>query len=512
MTRARELADQHKTIDVDGGTIKLDGNYPVGTNNVALGNNALDDGSLSGNFNTAIGANALTENTSGAENTAIGEVSLRQNSTGSWNTAVGRYALRSNTNANYNTAIGLSALHNNTTADYNTAVGYQAGYNNTGEENTAVGYRASWGGTTAIQNVSVGYFALGGLTTGSYNTAVGYKAGNDITTGERNVYVGRVAGDATTTGSHNTGIGYGALLSNLTSSYNTVVGNQAGYFVTSSYNTLIGRDAGFWITTGTSNTVLGRFNGNQDGLDIRTTHNNIVLSDGSGNVAFYRKGSNGYISLGSGATNPIRSVTLQATEVSQTSSSSSMFYNISDDAGDNGSSKTLIIRGLASGGSSQATLSQITLVASTVSCAGALVKASGSFRIPHPLEAKKDTHDLVHSFVEAPQADNIYRGKVALVAGSATVNIDTVAGMTDGTFAALNREVQCFTSNETGWTAVKGSVSGNVLTITAQDNTCTDTISWLVIGERQDQHMYDTEWTDDNGKVIVEPLKSVEES
>jgi len=283
MTRARELADQHKTIDVDGGTIKLDGNYPVGTNNVALGNLALDDGGLSGNFNTAIGANALTENTSGAENTAIGEVSLRQNSTGSWNTAVGRYALRSNTNANYNTAIGLSALHNNTTADYNTAVGYQAGYNNTGEENTAVGYRASWGGTTAIQNVSVGYFALGGLTTGSYNTAVGYKAGNDITTGERNVYVGRVAGDATTTGSHNTGIGYGALVSNSTSSFNTVVGNQAGTFVTSSYNTLIGRDAGFWITTGTSNTVLGRFNGNQNGLDIRTTHNNIVLSDGSGN-------------------------------------------------------------------------------------------------------------------------------------------------------------------------------------------------------------------------------------
>jgi len=29
----------------------------------------------------------------------------------------------------------------------------------------------------------------------------------------------------------------------------------------------------------------------------------------------------------------------------------------------------------------------------------------------------------------------------------------------------------------------------------------------LVIGERHDQHMKDTEWTDDNGKVIVEPLK-----
>ena len=62
------------------------------------------------------------------------------------------------------------------------------------------------------------------------------------------------------------------------------------------------------------------------------------------------------------------------------------------------------------------------------------------------------------------------------------------------------------TSNESGWTAVKGSVSGNVLTITSQES-CTDTVSWMVVGERCDQHMLDTEWTDSNGRVIVEPLK-----
>ena len=144
------------------------------------------------------------------------------------------------------------------------------------------------------------------------------------------------------------------------------------------------------------------------------------------------------------------------------------------------------------------------------SFAGAVSKGSGSFRIDHPL--KPETHQLVHSFVEGPQADNIYRGKVELVDGTATVNIDTVAGMTEGTFAALNREIQCFTTNETGWAAIKGSVTDNLLTIVAQDNTCTDTISWLVIGERKDQHMYDTEWTDENGKVIVEPEKVVEET
>tara|TARA_B100000214_G_scaffold360871_1_gene323691 strand:- start:49 stop:954 length:906 start_codon:yes stop_codon:yes gene_type:complete len=142
-----------------------------------------------------------------------------------------------------------------------------------------------------------------------------------------------------------------------------------------------------------------------------------------------------------------------------------------------------------------------------ITAAGALSKASGSFRIKHPLDSKKATHDLVHSFVEAPEAANIYRGKVTLSSGSATVNIDTVSGMTEGTFVALNRDTQCFTTNETGWTAVKGSVSSNVLTITAQDNSCTDTVSWMVVGQRQDKHMYDTDWTDSEGKVIVEPEK-----
>lgn len=136
---------------------------------------------------------------------------------------------------------------------------------------------------------------------------------------------------------------------------------------------------------------------------------------------------------------------------------------------------------------------------------GALSKGSGSFKIDHPL--KPETHHLIHSFIEGPQADNLYRGTVALVGGTATVNLDTAGRMTEGTFVALNGNVQCFTSNEDGWTAVKGSVSGNVLTISAQDATCTDTVSWMVVGERHDQHMLDTAWTDAEGRVITEPTK-----
>ena len=141
---------------------------------------------------------------------------------------------------------------------------------------------------------------------------------------------------------------------------------------------------------------------------------------------------------------------------------------------------------------------------------GALSKGSGSFRIDHPLDSMKDTHDLVHSFIEGPKADLIYRGSVQLSEGTATVDLDDAATMTNGTWELLCRDPQVWVQNEDGWTQVRGSVSGSTLTITAQDGDCTDTVSWLVVAERQDEHMMDTNWTDDDGRVIVEPEKDSE--
>tara|TARA_R100000657_G_C4620824_1_gene71159 strand:- start:7 stop:774 length:768 start_codon:yes stop_codon:yes gene_type:complete len=155
--------------------------------------------------------------------------------------------------------------------------------------------------------------------------------------------------------------------------------------------------------------------------------------------------------------------------------------------------------------------SQYDFLTGNATFSGSLSKGSGSFKIDHPLESKKDTHNLIHSFVEAPQADNIYRGVVSLENGSATINLDTVSGMTEGTYVLLNTNTQCFTTNETDWDAVKGSVTDNILTISCENTSSTATVSWLVIGERHDQHMIDTDWTDENGKVIVEPLKEAEE-
>jgi len=142
-----------------------------------------------------------------------------------------------------------------------------------------------------------------------------------------------------------------------------------------------------------------------------------------------------------------------------------------------------------------------------VTVGGALSKGSGSFKIDHPLSSMKDTHDLVHSFIEGPRADLIYRGSVALSGGSASVDLDEAAGMTEGTWELLCRDPQVFLQNEDGWSALKGSVSGSTLTISCEDEDSTDTVSWMVVAERQDEHMMETNWTDSNGRVIVEPEK-----
>ena len=137
---------------------------------------------------------------------------------------------------------------------------------------------------------------------------------------------------------------------------------------------------------------------------------------------------------------------------------------------------------------------------------GNMNAATKSFKINHPISEKSDTHYLIHSCIEGPQADNIYRGTVVLTNGQASINLDVVSEMTEGTFVLLNRDVQCFTTNETGWVLTKGKVTGNILEIVAEIN-CSDEISWMVIGERKDKEIYESDMTDDDGKVIVEPLK-----
>ena len=129
-----------------------------------------------------------------------------------------------------------------------------------------------------------------------------------------------------------------------------------------------------------------------------------------------------------------------------------------------------------------------------------LSKTSGTFDIPHP--TRGGDWRLRHSFIEGPQADLIYRGTVTLAGGTATVDLDTASNMTDGTWEALCRDP--WTMVASSGNAVEWSLSGKTLTITS--DTADAVCSWMVIAERQDDHMKSPEGVlaDDDGHLIVE--------
>jgi hypothetical protein len=123
------------------------------------------------------------------------------------------------------------------------------------------------GTTSGFASVAVGNEALYQQSTGGFNSALGYQAGYTNSTGTDNLYLGRVS----------------------------------GFNATTSSNTFVGADSGFSITSGAKNTILGRYNGNQSGVDIRTLSNYIVLSDGDGYPAFWGSGgASGYMRLQAG--------------------------------------------------------------------------------------------------------------------------------------------------------------------------------------------------------------------
>jgi len=144
----------------------------------------------------------------------------------------------------------------------------------------------------------------------------------------------------------------------------------------------------------------------------------------------------------------------------------------------------------------------------TVNVVGELTAGTKTFRIDHPLPSMTDTHTLSHASIEGPQADLMYRGSVDLQGGAATIDLDEAARMTSGTWAVLCRNPQVWVQNETGWTQVRGSVSGSTLTISAQDSDCTDTVSWLVVAERNDSHYTDSKSTDNDGLFRLERNKA----
>jgi len=127
---------------------------------------------------------------------------------------------------------------------------------------------------------------------GTTNVIIGQNAGANWSNAQQCVAVGSMAQQANTNSNFNTAVGVqalGALGSNTGSSYssNTAVGHLAGSTMTTgSTNTLIGANAGSAINS-SANTILGKYDGNQGGLDIRSSSGNIVIADGNSNVRFY---------------------------------------------------------------------------------------------------------------------------------------------------------------------------------------------------------------------------------
>ena len=172
--------------------------------------------------------------------------------------------------ADNNTAGGSNALNSLTSGQglSNTAFGKDAGTNiTTGDNNTFVGFEAGasidgGGSTTSTKNVAIG------------NQVMKLVSGTDVATFTNNIAIG-----------HQVMYNYGTFGSTITN--NIGIGNQALYAVRGTDNIAIGKFAGSAISSGTKNLVLGAYNGNSGGLDIRTQSNNIVLSDGDGNVRLH---------------------------------------------------------------------------------------------------------------------------------------------------------------------------------------------------------------------------------
>ena len=217
------------------------------------------------NSNTALGANALSSDTTGTDNTAVGKKALFKNTEGSDNTAMGFKALSQNT-VGGNTAVGSQSLLSNTAGGLNTAVGFGALLSN----------------TTTNFHTAVGAFALQGNTTGQRNTATGSSSLTSNDAGSDNTAVGSASLITNTGGGQNTAIGSAALVTNETGNNNTAVGMNALFNSTGSGNIAVGTSAGDQHTADDNNIDIGHqgFTGESGTIRIGTsgTHTTTFIA------------------------------------------------------------------------------------------------------------------------------------------------------------------------------------------------------------------------------------------
>lgn len=132
------------------------------------------------------------------------------------------------------------------------------------------------------------------------------------------------------------------------------------------------------------------------------------------------------------------------------------------------------------------------------------LKPLKTFSIKHPIKELSLKKVLVHSCIEGPKADLIYRGITHFKNGKAVIDIDVESKMTDGTFVALTKNAQVFLQPTSYINMPKSTLLGNQLHIKTWNRFSSESIGWMVIAERNDPTIKTDDRTDDTGSLITE--------
>jgi hypothetical protein len=141
---------------------------------------------------------------------------------------------------------------------------------------------------------------------------------------------------------------------------------------------------------------------------------------------------------------------------------------------------------------------------SGLSVNGTFSASTKQFQITHPLNENKW---LYHTAIEGPQADLIYRGKLNLINGEGSSNIDISSRLTNGTFNSLTRNPQLFLQNNDSFDRIKGKIeNGNVYVVSENQNSSAS-VDWTVIAERCDTEVLTGGTYGGDGKYKTEKWK-----
>jgi trimeric autotransporter adhesin len=233
-------------------------NDTSGNSNTAIGYYAMEGTKTAGGQNTAVGSYTL-QNVQGNQNSAFGSAAMESFRTGNFNTALGTYAYTNKTSGTGNTAVGAQSMSPNfysfNSGNYNTAVGmFSLKNNRIGNGSVAIGHQAAFSDTAAEGIVAIGRSALQqsngkkgvlaigdsalfsngigatGLFQATNNLAIGAKTLKSNTTGYDNIAIGKHSLINNTVGIGNIAMGTAALVNNVGNDYNIAIGDSSLFY------------------------------------------------------------------------------------------------------------------------------------------------------------------------------------------------------------------------------------------------------------------------------------------